>query len=259
MCLSGNTWQDKSNVLIYNGHCNDETNNEACDYDGGDCCKNVNTEHCSECKCFHQETCAANPGFLPLTVQDGYCNDETNNRECQYDGGDCCSPNINTEFCSECICYMKETCKASFIPSLVGDGICHDDTNNDECNYDGGDCCLSNENTEQCFWQETCRAGVIPSSVGDGVCNDEANNAECLYDGGDCCGYEINTGQCTECRCLHQETCSVGFHPLIGDGFCNDDTNNAECTYDGGDCCILPVNKDHCFECACHSKLSPFQ
>ena len=24
---------------------------------------------------------------------------------------------------------------------MVGDGICNDETNNLECNYDGGDCC----------------------------------------------------------------------------------------------------------------------
>ena len=33
------------------GYCNDETNNANCGYDGGDCCVNVNTDHCSECAC----------------------------------------------------------------------------------------------------------------------------------------------------------------------------------------------------------------
>ena len=81
ICLTGNIWHGKSDVLIDNGYCNDETNNDACDYDGGDCCKNVNTEHCSECKCFHQKTCTAIPGFLPSIVEDGICNNETNNEE----------------------------------------------------------------------------------------------------------------------------------------------------------------------------------
>ena len=26
-------------------------------------------------------------------------------------------------------------------PNMVGNGICNDETNNLECNYDGGDCC----------------------------------------------------------------------------------------------------------------------
>ena len=34
------------------GICDDENNNEACDYDGGDCCgDNVDTTFCSECQC----------------------------------------------------------------------------------------------------------------------------------------------------------------------------------------------------------------
>ena len=150
ICHTGSHWDDKSKVLINNGYCNDETNNAACDYDGGDCCKNLNTEHCSECKCFHQKTCAVNPGFLPSIVKDGICNDETNNEECDYDGGDCCSSNINTELCFECICYGKETCRAGIIPSSIGNGFCNDETNNEECNYDGGDCCKLPVNKDLC-------------------------------------------------------------------------------------------------------------
>ena len=40
----------------------------------------------------------------PYLIGDGYCNDETNNEGCYYDGGDCCGDCINTEFCFECIC-----------------------------------------------------------------------------------------------------------------------------------------------------------
>ena len=33
-------------------YCNDENNNEACFFDGGDCCgSNVNTQYCTECQC----------------------------------------------------------------------------------------------------------------------------------------------------------------------------------------------------------------
>ena len=58
---------------------------------------------------------------------DGVCNDETNNAECSYDGGDCC-PNHN----------------------IVGDTICHDETNTFECGYDGFDCCGSNVDIDRC-------------------------------------------------------------------------------------------------------------
>jgi hypothetical protein len=37
-------------------------------------------------------------------VGDGYCDDTTNNMVCNYDGGDCCGSNINTQYCSECQC-----------------------------------------------------------------------------------------------------------------------------------------------------------
>ena len=87
--------------LVGNGHCNDEANNADCLYDGGDCCGySINSEHCTECTCFHQETCLA--GVHPL-VGDGVCNDGKNIAECNYDGGDCCV-NVNTDNCSECNC-----------------------------------------------------------------------------------------------------------------------------------------------------------
>ena len=73
-------------------------------------------------------------------VSNGFCNDETNNAYCKYDGGDCCVVNANTNSCSECVCHLIETCAAGYHP-LVGNGFCNDDTNIAECDYDGGDCC----------------------------------------------------------------------------------------------------------------------
>ena len=37
--------------MIGDGFCNDETNNFDCNYDGGDCCVNVDKTICSECNC----------------------------------------------------------------------------------------------------------------------------------------------------------------------------------------------------------------
>ena len=73
-------------------------------------------------------------------ILDGFCHDETNNENCNYDGGDCCGYNINTDFCSDCKCYVNEACVGGTHP-FVGDGFCNDETNNADCNYDGGDCC----------------------------------------------------------------------------------------------------------------------
>ena len=35
---------------------------------------------------------------------DGFCDDPNNNLECNYDGGDCCGSNVNTQFCTDCLC-----------------------------------------------------------------------------------------------------------------------------------------------------------
>ena len=32
----------------------------------------------------------------PEYVGDDYCDDGNNNQECNYDGGDCCGPNVDT-------------------------------------------------------------------------------------------------------------------------------------------------------------------
>jgi hypothetical protein len=106
-----------------------------------------------------------------------FCNDETNNADCNYDGGDCCVVNANTSACSECVCHFLETCGAGYHP-LVGNGFCNDYTTIAECDYDGGDCCQN------------------LNIVADGICNDETNSLECNYDGGDCCGPAVS------CKCL---------------------------------------------------------
>ena len=37
---------------VADGYCDDDNNNQHCNYDGGDCCGlNVNTLYCSDCYC----------------------------------------------------------------------------------------------------------------------------------------------------------------------------------------------------------------
>ena len=141
----------------------------------------TNTNSCSDCSCHLIETFAA--GYHPL-VGNGFCNDDTNIAGCNYDGGDCCGYNINSEHCTECTCFHQESCIAGVTHAFVGDGVCNDETNIAECNYDGGDCCGYNITSEHCtectcFHQETCLAGVTHAFIGDGACNDETNIAEC--------------------------------------------------------------------------------
>ena len=120
-------------------------------------------------------------------IGNNICNDQTNNVECNYDGGDCCI-DMNNEYCTDCTCYLIENCAAGFTPSVVGNGFCNDETNNEICNYDGGDCCGSCVLNSQCI-QCACLGGVNVTNIliGNAVCNEETNIADCNYDGGDCC------------------------------------------------------------------------
>merc|ERR1719219_777732 len=38
---------------------------------------------------------------------DNYCDDENNNAGCEWDGGDCCGDNVNTQYCSACECLEQ--------------------------------------------------------------------------------------------------------------------------------------------------------
>ena len=48
-------------------------------------------------------------------VGDGYCDDVTNNMDCNYDGGDCCGDNVNTAYCSVCQCLDGGTTSGTTI------------------------------------------------------------------------------------------------------------------------------------------------
>ena len=46
-----------------------------------------------------------NPSF----VGDGYCDDDTNNVDCEFDKGDCCGSLILTQYCHFCTCTQYST------------------------------------------------------------------------------------------------------------------------------------------------------
>ena len=90
------------------GHCDDENNNEACFFDGGDCCgSSGSTNWCTLCQCLEGGNSggtttggACNQDY----IADEYCDDINNNLDCSYDGGDCCGYNVNTLYCTLCQC-----------------------------------------------------------------------------------------------------------------------------------------------------------
>ena len=139
-------------------------------------------------------------------IGNGFCNDEANNADCLYDGGDCCGSCVLTDFCAECAC-LDETAGNESTNALIGNGFCNDETNREECDYDGGDCCgscvLKNHCTEcTCFGELNNGIASHNALIGNGYCNDETNNEECMFDGLDCCGSDVfDTKYCTECKC----------------------------------------------------------
>ena len=161
------------------GYCDDENNYEACSFDGGDCCgSNANMNYCTECQClegggegsggFTTPSVTTASGGCNQWVGDGSCDDNNNNLDCNYDGGDCCGANVNTVFCTECLCLEGGGGSSGGITTTSGT------TSSVGCNQ----------------W------------FGDGYCDDANNNLDCNYDGGDCCGSNVNTLFCSECQCL---------------------------------------------------------
>merc|ERR1712210_278355 len=119
---------------------------------------------------------------------------ENNNKDCAYDGGDCCAKSVKggqvkKNYCKECKCIdpknqggKQPVCA---LPKYKGDGKCDDADN-------------------QSKGKLTCK---LPNYKGDGNCDDENNNKGCGYDGGDCCaktvtGGQVKTKYCKECKCI---------------------------------------------------------
>lgn len=119
------------------------------------------------------------------------------------------------EFCTDCDCKKGPTEKIS--NALVGNGFCNDETNNEACNYDNGDCCGTCVNSKYCSECE-CKVDTTPgfnanAFLGNDHCEDELNHEDCMFDGFDCCGYDGgdyndyydilpgDTKTCTECLC----------------------------------------------------------
>ena len=38
-------------------------------------------------------------------VADGFCDDDTNNLACNFDGGDCCGFEVLEDYCDDCNCH----------------------------------------------------------------------------------------------------------------------------------------------------------
>ena len=144
---------------VNDGFCDQLTSVAECDFDGEDCNEQIN-ETMSTNQIEEQSTETIDQDsqcYEPFWVGDGYCDDQTNNENCDYDGGDCCLSFVQEDYCSFCECHELESetttpeislsttsltsCQINFAAE-IGNQLCNDYLNKEICNYDGGDCCL---------------------------------------------------------------------------------------------------------------------
>ena len=87
--------------LINNKFCNEVNNIQKCNWDGGDCCQTNPKEgwddDCINCEC--KFTCEL---IFEEHIGNKYCDDWLNNKECIFDGGDCCQLYPNEDWDSTC-------------------------------------------------------------------------------------------------------------------------------------------------------------
>lgn len=99
---------------------------------------------------------------------DGFCDDDMNIPECDYDGQDCCRESVIDYFCIDCRCY-ESGCEGNRI-----DGK-NETTTTSPLDGGGSDA----QNVSYC---------IRPQWVGDGECDQVCNTEWCEFDGGDCEG-----------------------------------------------------------------------
>ena len=142
----------------------------------------------------------------PELVQDGYCNDESNNPDCNFDGDDCCYACVDKEHCQDCLCVHEHGWEG--INPLIGDGYCQDGMNSAQCNFDGGDCCGSCINTDYCT---NCSClGIVENILAlvscgvhyAGSCSECPQENDVSWCSGDC---KWENGECIESNfgCIH--------------------------------------------------------
>ena len=131
---------------------------------------------------------------IKLCIEDGFCDDIANTLACDYDGGDCCVEDPNTDYCVICDCIINDgnyclfftkraqiihqICFVSCIAgvtvspdcflSYLGDFYCDDINNFSHCNYDYGDCCLTGNSVHNYCVDCICKSNETsyPSTFG---------------------------------------------------------------------------------------------
>ncbi len=261
-----------SELMVGDGVCDDGCNIKHHNYDGNDCCLSVIINfNCIVCQCFeHNQVMNLTRECNPALMQDGFCHDECNVEAFDYDNFDCCLEYADLKFCSDCACHLDQSIHQTraCAANLIGDFYCHDQCNNFDNFFDGGDCCLAHVDPSECsicachniFKLDRVVRQCMTKYLHNFICDDECNTADYDYDFNDCCLDRIVTDFCSVCQChldgeFHlSETC-IGPNK-IGDGLCHDDCNSKGTDYDGFDCCLDYIYEDAhqatCTTCICH-------
>lgn len=194
----------------------------------------------------------------PPNIRDGYCDEANNNAACGYDGGDCCACTCEDDLAFTCgLEGLGFDCQDPDVPADcdltpakcagnlddIHNSICDSSLNNEECGYDGGDCCAC-----------TCREyGGISTGF---------YNFECGSEGYDCLDPNAPTGcdgpseSPTPSPMDSAYPDCAGRDSWIGDGYCDTSTNTLECAWDGGDCCRCTCVEAN-YQCTAFTCLDP--
>lgn len=229
-CTAADQFKDK----LGDGQCDfteeANVNNEACEYDGGDCIAyNQRVKRYPWCSLLRID------GRYSIDIHqkwgDGKC-DRTmnpinlNTQRCGYDDGDCDEWNAKYDQC-------KPGTHASKLKKFgISSKFCNQDFNTEECGYDDGGCLYLNENYPGCKVETWTR-------LGDGICDykEDFLSEECAWDGGDCNMILTKMEQYPDCWGL------IDFPEItfekFGDGTCDHTAfylNSDICGFDDGDC-----------------------
>ncbi|CAM9143155.1 unnamed protein product [Ectocarpus sp. 12 AP-2014] len=167
---------------ISDGKCDSSNNISGCDYDGGDCCS---------CDCLDDTYECGVSGFTCIDptsscyyhhyYDDDYYDDDDYNYVDDDDGITTPPPEPTPMPAAEPVPEpIPEPTPEPTVPTgciSAGDGLCDQANNNEECNWDGGDCC-------ECDCSEP--------SIGEGLCG--SNGYDCINPDSSCRSNEGDDG-----------------------------------------------------------------
>ena len=127
-----------------------------------------------------------------------------------FDPGDCCLPEIDSEYCIECICHEDGTRHPDAMPmtTTAGTSVYGYTTKAQTWytvivyTYTGTTPWANGSPPTKPGIEETTTEEMCPAAdIGDGYCDDSTNIKECNYDGGDCCNVNSWYLYCKDCIC----------------------------------------------------------